>query len=86
MITYFVVQTFQRGKRGAVVADSPVQATDRDHAIRLAERLARTKAGSVAFQRSGDMATGEYEDAIVLFRAGVVPDLDDGIGEVALAG
>lgn len=80
MITYFVVQSFTRGKRGALLADTPVQATDQGHAFRMLERLAKSKVGVVAFSRSGDPATGEYTDAIILATFG---DLPDESGEMA---
>ncbi|OCP17786.1 MULTISPECIES: hypothetical protein [unclassified Ensifer] len=78
MVTYFVVQSFTRGNRGALLADIPVQATGADHALRLAERLASTKVGVVAFSRAGDLSTGEFEDATILFIGGDLPsDVQD---------
>ncbi|OCP04408.1 MULTISPECIES: hypothetical protein [unclassified Ensifer] len=73
MITYFVVQSFTLGSRGAFIADDPVPATGAEHARRLAEKLAANKAGVIAFSRSGDQATGEFEDATVLFISGDLP-------------
>lgn len=73
MITYFVVQSFTLGSRGALIADDPVEATGAEHARRLAERLAATKIGVVAFSRSGDLGTGEFEDATVLYMSGDLP-------------
>ncbi|MGN6548477.1 MAG: hypothetical protein ACTHJ3_01075 [Pararhizobium sp.] len=73
MITYYVVQAFSAGKRGALVADAPMQATSADHAKRMAERLSRTKVGVVAFSRTGDPAAGEYEDAKILAHYGRLP-------------
>lgn len=66
MLTYFVVQSFERGKKGALVADQPIEAHGLDHAMRMAERLSRVKAGVVAFSRTGDPATGDYEDAVIV--------------------
>lgn len=73
MLTYFVVQTFEIGKRGALIADTPVQLQGADQAIRTAERLALKKAGAVAFSRTGDPETGDFEDAKILFIHGEVP-------------
>jgi hypothetical protein len=73
MITYFVVQPFQTGKRGSLLADIPMQATSKEHAERMAERMSRTKAGVVAFSRAGDPTTGEYEDAQIIAVYGSVP-------------
>ncbi|MEI2296723.1 hypothetical protein [Ensifer sp. MJa1] len=73
MITYFVVQSFTLGSRGAFLADDPVEATGAEHALRLAERLATSKVGVIAFSRTGDLSTGEFEDATVLFLSGELP-------------
>lgn len=74
MITYFVVQSFQRGKKGIVMPDTPVQAATRDQALRLAERLAPTKQAVVAFSRTGDAKDGEWEPAVILAVHGHVPE------------
>lgn len=76
MLTYFVVQSYARTRMGALAAQPPVLAQDEGHALRLASRLAGTMAGVVAFCRTGDPATGEYEDAEILARYGEVPDLE----------
>lgn len=74
MITYFVVQSFSRGKKGVVIADTPIQASSEDHALRMAERLASTKQAVVAFSRTGDPKAGEYEPAVILATHGHVPE------------
>lgn len=57
-----------------------MQATGAEHAVRLAERLAATKVGVVAFSRSGDLATGEFEDATLLFMSGDLPmEIEEGM-------
>jgi hypothetical protein len=76
MMTYYVVQAFERGARGALIADMPVQATDEGHARRLADRLARAKAGVIAFSRAGDLSSGEFEDAKILVAVGQIPTMD----------
>jgi hypothetical protein len=76
MLTYFVVQSFERTRLGFLSPDAPVQATDKDHALRLAGRLAGIKPGVLAFSRTGDPATGEYENAVVIVSHGEVPALD----------
>jgi hypothetical protein len=43
-------------------------------AVAGARSLAQTKAGAVAFSRTGDPDIGEFADAVVLFKAGDVPD------------
>jgi len=74
MITYFVVQTYSMGRKGNVVADMPVQAQSADHATRIAARLGRSKLAAIAFSRTGDPSTGDYDDANILAVFGVVPD------------
>ncbi|WP_246765264.1 hypothetical protein [Aminobacter sp. SR38] len=73
MLTYFVVQSFQAGKKGNLFADEPMAVSDLRHAERLAERLSSTKAGVLAFSRTGDPTTGEYQDAVVIVAYGQVP-------------
>lgn len=73
MVTYFVVQSFQRGKKGMLIADQPKQARDRAHCEYLAERLASSAASVVAFSRTGEPETGAWDDAVVLAVHGEVP-------------
>lgn len=72
-VTYFVVQAFQKGSRGALVADAPVMAQSADGAKRRAQHLAHTRAGVIAFSRTGDPATGDFDEAEVLFSSGSLP-------------
>lgn len=81
MQTYFVVQSFEKTRKGALVASSPVEAQGEQQAMRLAERLSRGCAGVVAFSRSGDPATGEFDDATILVCYGAVPGLDKDVPE-----
>lgn len=74
MVTYYVVQAFQAGKNGYLIADQAREAPSERYAIALAAGLASERRAVVAFSRSGDPATGEWEDARVIYRAGEVPD------------
>lgn len=74
MITYFVVQSFQRGKKGIILADTPIQAATRDQALRMGERLALSKQAVVVFSRTGDPKDGEWEPAVMLAVHGHVPE------------
>ena len=56
------------------MADEPIEVRGADRARRQAERVARSKGGAVAFSRTGDPSTGEYEDAVILGRFGEVPE------------
>lgn len=70
LLTFFVVQSFERGRKGALVADQPIEAQGYDQAARMAARLSHCKAGVVAFARRGDPATGDFDDPIVIARYG----------------
>lgn len=43
-------------------------------AIARARSLASAKAGAIAFSRTGDPNVGEFQDAVVLFKEGDVPE------------
>ena len=62
-VTYYVALPFVRNEQGELV---PGEAQDRQSASAaesLARRMADTAAGAVAFSRTGEPATGEFEDA-----------------------
>lgn len=73
-LTYFVVQTFSavKGAKGKITADVPIEARNEEHARRLVERYQPIRAGVVAFRRTGDPKTGDWEDAVVIARHGQV--------------
>ena len=74
-LTYFVVQPYKaagKGKAGGISADDAIPADDEAHARRLVERFKDIRAGVVAFRRTGDPATGEWEDAVIIARHGIV--------------
>jgi hypothetical protein len=71
--TIFVVESWT-DQNGELVADPPVQCTSGSFALALAHQMTNARAGVVAFQRTGDMALGEYEPAVILVQLGRVPD------------
>ncbi|MDP3408237.1 hypothetical protein [Bosea sp. (in: a-proteobacteria)] len=73
-LTYFVVQTFAavKGSRTKISAEPAMEARDHDHAMRLFERYRPIRAGVVAFRRTGDPKTGDWEDGVILARHGLV--------------
>lgn len=86
-LTYFVVQAYKAVKgKGKISADEPIPARDHDHARRMFERFKQTRAGVVAFSRTGDPATGEFEDAVIIARHGVLPAEVDGLIDISDAG
>ena len=75
-ITYYVVLTFGRNDEGEgeLIAETPLQMLSASAATSRARSLAGTKAGVIAFARTGDPEVGEFADALVLFKAGEVPE------------
>jgi hypothetical protein len=75
--TVHVVQAFTlNGNR--LKPDKPVPCSSAEAARRMAERLALTKAGVVAFSASGDGELGEYDDEpVCIFKAGQYPEQFD---------
>lgn len=72
-ITYYVVQPFEQSDRGLMVAQPREVHGGPDSAKVLARRLAE-KGGAIAFSRTGDAGSGDFEDAIVLGVFGEVPE------------
>lgn len=71
--TYYVVQSFSCHRKGYVM-DEPVQAHSQESALRAARRLAETKQVVLAFSRTGDPATGDFDDAVIIFSKGEIPE------------
>jgi hypothetical protein len=72
--TNFIVQSFDAGRDEVLKADKQVPCKSADSARRMAERLAATKLGVVAFSTSGDAELGEFDDRpTIFFRAGQIP-------------
>lgn len=72
--TIYLVQAFKLGKGARLSADTPIRCKSSDIARRTAENLATTKAGVVAFARSGDAELGEYdEEPTIIFKTGHLP-------------
>ena len=65
MSTSFTIQCF-RLKGRTLVADAPKSARSADAAIELAERLAVSKSGVVAFSQEIDIETDSYDEPRVL--------------------
>jgi len=72
-ITYYVVLPFVRTEDG-LAAEQAMEAPSRAAAISRARVAAQSKAGAVAFARTGDPSLGEFTDAEVLATFGEVPE------------
>lgn len=76
-VTYYAVLPFVKDEDGLLCADEAVECQSSTAAAARARALAATKAGAVAFSRTGDPETGDWADAVVLLRVGDTPaDLD----------
>lgn len=76
-VTYYVALPFIRNEEGELV---PGEAQDRQSASAaesLARKLALTSAGAVAFSRTGEPATGDFADAVVIRTFGEVPSMEE---------
>lgn len=74
-VTHFVVQTYRKGKRGKVEAEEPKIARDENNALAMAERMALSRHAVIAFSRTGDLDTGDFDDPVILARHGEVPEM-----------
>ena len=76
-VTYYVALPFVRNEEGELV---PGEAQDRQSASAaesLARKMAETSAGAVAFSRTGEPVSGEFEDAVVIRSFGEVPSMEE---------
>jgi hypothetical protein len=71
-VTYYVV-AFIADESGDLVPLEPIEAQSAGSAMRKAAEVATGKGGAIAFSRTGDPATGNFGDAVVLGRYGEVP-------------
>ncbi|MEJ0093424.1 MAG: hypothetical protein WDN46_08295 [Methylocella sp.] len=79
-VTYFVALPFVRTDDGELVAGEAQERQTTGAAVREAQRMALTAAGAVAFSRTGDPASGEFQDAVVIKRFGDTPDVEALLG------
>lgn len=76
-VIYYVAMPFVRNEEGDLV---PGEAQDRQSASAaesLARKMAETSAGAVAFSRTGEPASGKFEDAVVIRSFGDVPSMEE---------
>jgi hypothetical protein len=65
-VTYYVALPFAVNEDGGLVAGEANECRSAHSAKREAQRLAMTRAGAVAFSRTGDPSSGEFADAVVI--------------------
>ena len=62
------------GRGLSLKADRPIPCRTAEAARRMAEKMAPTKHGIVAFSTSGDTELGDYDDEpVIFFKAGILP-------------
>ena len=76
-VTYYVAMPFVRNEIGDLVAGEAQDRQSASAAESLARKMAETSAGAVAFSRTGEPATGEFEEAVLLRQYGEVPTGDE---------
>ncbi|ACK52014.1 conserved hypothetical protein [Methylocella silvestris BL2] len=79
-VTYYVALPFVWTEDGELVAGDAKEFQSAGAAVGEAQRMALKAAGAVAFQRHGDPASGEFEDAVVIQRFGNVPNDEQLLG------
>ncbi len=75
-IEYFVALPFVRNDDGELVPGEAQERQTTLAAIRRAQSMATVHAGAIAFSRTGNPKTGEFEPAEILKRFGEVPAED----------
>ena len=72
-LTFHVALPFVRDEDGQLCPDQPIECPSPAAAVSRARAAASTRAGAVAFSRTGDPDLGEYADAVLLATIGNVP-------------
>ncbi|MDR6953821.1 hypothetical protein J2X65_003184 [Ancylobacter sp. 3268] len=72
--TFYVVQPFETGKRGAIKAGIPMEVRSAEDAERVARRLSLVKLGAVAFSREVDHESDDADEPILIASFGKVPE------------
>lgn len=73
-VTIHVVQAFTAVEDGGYLPEEPKQCPSAGAARSLALRLAAKHAGVIAWSRTGDPLTGDWEPGVEIMRAGAIPD------------
>ena len=79
-VTYYVALPFVWTEDGDLIAGQAQDRQSAGAAESVAKKMAEVSAGAVAFSRTGDPATGDFDDAVVIRCFGEVPALADLLG------
>ena len=72
-LTYYVVLTFVRDEAGELIAEQGQEVHSEGTATARARAFIGSKAGAIAFRRTGNPSLGDFEDAVILGRYGETP-------------
>jgi hypothetical protein len=71
--TYFVVQVFAM-KRGYLMPCQAYEASDRERALALADRLSLSHPAVLAFSRTWNCDIDSFADAVIIAQYGTIPE------------
>ncbi|MDB5532230.1 MAG: hypothetical protein JWO28_545 [Hyphomicrobiales bacterium] len=74
LMTYYVALPFGLSDDGDLIAGEPKDFQSSDAARRTALAMSEKNVGAIAFSRTGDPATGDFEPALIIARFGQTPD------------
>ncbi|TCK28154.1 hypothetical protein EV667_2151 [Ancylobacter aquaticus] len=72
--TFYVVQPFVAGKRGAIKAGIPMEVRNAADAERIAQRMSLVQIGAIAFSADVEPESGDADPPVLIARFGQVPD------------
>lgn len=74
-VTLYIVQAFVEDEHGVLLPEEPFEAKSEADAKAWGRLLIRSRAGVMAWAKSGDPDTRQWDESLeVLFRGGIVPD------------
>ncbi len=73
-LTYFAVLPFSHSIDGDFIPEAAIEMRGAEQARATASRMVGEGRGAVAFSKTGDPATNEWQDAVILGRYGDLPD------------
>lgn len=72
--TFYVVQPFEAGKRGAIKAGIPMEVRNAADAERIARRMSTAKLGAIAFSTDVEPESGDADPPVLIASFGQIPD------------
>ena len=72
--TFYVVQPFEAGRRGAIKAGIPMEVRSAADAERVARRISLVKLGAIAFSTDVEPESGDADPPVLIASFGQVPE------------